>query len=300
MKKSTRATLVACAVLACIGLVLAGAGLALGADISFSEKTLSRNFRWLYDLDGRFGHIIFRNGYPGDRSPDGSSGSFSGSGADGEEDSDVFTKERRFETNGIRRLDIDIDAGTVEVITSGDADEIKVDLNMKKRHVSIREEGDTLYIDEDVEFSLWDNDEKVRVTVPEGMDFDEVLVNLDAGQVTIDGIRCGRLELDVDAGQITADDVTADTLLGDVDAGEIIFNGSIASSGEIDCDAGSVEMRLDGEKEDFSYDLSCDLGEITIGDESYEGISNRKHISGDGDKQLTVTCNMGEIDIRFR
>ena len=300
MKKATKTTLAVCAILACIGLVLAGTGLALGADLSFSDKTMYRNFRWLYDLDGRFGHIIFRNGYPGDRSPDGTSGSFSGDGADAEDDSGVFTKNHSFPADEIRSLDIDIDAGTVEIVTSSNADEIGVELKMKRRYVSVRSEGDTLYVNEDADFLNWNNDEKVTITVPEGMEFDSVLVDLDAGEVTIGDIVCERLELDVDAGEITAENVSADVLIGDVDAGEIVFDGKINSSGEIDCDAGSVKLSLAGKKEDFSYDVSCDLGEVEIGDERYEGISNKTNISYEGDKKLSVNCNMGEISISFR
>ncbi len=86
-------------------------------------------------------------------------------------------------------------------------------------------------------------DYEIVLTLPEGTELDDLSMNLDAGDITIKGIKATNLNMDVDAGDIKLSDIEADNFQIDVDAGNFEINGVNVQRMTIDVDAGNVDIR---------------------------------------------------------
>lgn len=62
----------------------------------------------------------------------------------------------------------------------------------------------------------------------------------------------------------------------DCGAGSITASGTIERELDVDCGIGNVDVTLDGVESLYNYELQCGIGEITVGDSSYSGISEEK------------------------
>ena len=71
---------------------------------------------------------------------------------------------------------------------------------------------------------------------------------------------------------------------------------------------GDAEMRLRGRRgdlhragssSDYDYEVSSQIGEVMIGDESYSGISNKMKIDNNAGRTLKAECGIGSIEVIF-
>ena len=61
---------------------------------------------------------------------------------------------------------------------------------------------------------------------------------------------------------------------------------------------GDIEAMMVGSEVDYSYDVSCDLGSVNIGNYKTAGLSDDYSFSG-GMKKISVSCDAGDIDIKM-
>ena len=62
---------------------------------------------------------------------------------------------------------------------------------------------------------------------------------------------------------------------------------------------GELKLTLVGTQTDFNYDLSCGMGELKVGDDSYNGLAQEKQINNNAAKNMELECAMGSIVVEF-
>lgn len=178
-----------------------------------------------------------------------------------------------------RELDIDLSAGKLNLFYD-DVEEIEV----KQEGIpnfSSNIDGGTLQIDGGSGISFGGTDGVVTVIIPHGTKFEEVDVNIGAGQADIDGLCAAEVSVDVGAGQVK-------------------LSGLDATHFDAETDAGQIEAHLVEGEEVYSYLAECGVGEIKIGNNTIGGFSGEKTIENpDAYRFIDVECGVGQIIIDF-
>lgn len=156
------------------------------------------------------------------------------------------------------------------------------------------------------------------IELPQGFMWEEVVTDVGAGELSLDGVCAEQMLLEVGAGQIRAGQVKSDSLrinVGagqatcknmeskevalDVSMGECIYKGTVEDDLAVDCATGNVELHVNGKETDRNYDISCSMGNIDIGDMSMVGIDREVHKDNGAEHTFTISCSMGNVTVDF-
>ena len=125
---------------------------------------------------------------------------------------------------------------------------------------------------------------EVIVTVPERQ-FDEVKLDLNAGEFYADDITADKLIIEMDAGEAVFNNISAISESDiTINAGECTFNNSVLNESEINMDAGEMifeECKLTGEN-----DINLDFGEISM-----------NLLGKRSDYELEINNDLGEVNV---
>lgn len=217
-------------------------------------------------------------------------------------DSRVEIKEEY--TQEIRELDFEIGMSDV-VIRSGNSFSIsgKVPQSLQSR---ITKDGVWKIDMDSVELGIYtgflsdNNDYKIEITVPREAVFREVCLEIGAGTLQAEGITADEIEIMIGAGEGIFTGVRAGDFSAECGAGEITLSGSISGKADLDCGMGTITLRLQGEPEQFDYEVDCGMGEVRIGD-IYQGggFAAEKEIRNGAGRMMEIDCGMGEIEVDF-
>ena len=140
------------------------------------------------------------------------------------------------------------------------------------------------------------------------MDVDEGIINLsdsefgnidiesNSGDIAISGIKADVMDMSVDYGNVRIDDTEMDKLKIDADAGNIKAESSRINDIDIKSDAGNVKLEIIGEKADYSIEASVDFGNLKIDGERQ---GSKVNMEGKSGKSIKVKSNAGNVDIEF-
>ena len=62
---------------------------------------------------------------------------------------------------------------------------------------------------------------------------------------------------------------------------------------------GNVELALEGKQSDHNYHIECAAGNIDIKGYSMAGFLGEKEIDNGADSDYDISCNMGNITVEF-
>ena len=155
--------------------------------------------------------------------------------------------------------------------------------------------------------------------VPEGYHFENTSLDLGAGSLSVEELQTRALEANVGAGKMTFEKLDADQAELDCGAGQMTVEelssrvaevsvgmGSVRLTGDVterldgECSMGELKLTLAGTQTDFNYDLSCGMGELKVGDDSYNGLAQEKQINNNASKNMELECAMGSVVVEFR
>ena len=244
---------------------------------------------------------------------------------DGESWNSVDTQQHAFslERDGIQNLDLDVYYGTLYIQENMKDTEVRVTVEYRKknhrRNVETYMDGGTLKIKETgSKYSFQNDSTRITVMIPSEMKeesqmFRKISLKQGAGDIIVNmPLTAEEININVDAGECEAvQTLTAlDKFKADVGAGEIELEevktreiNLIANVGQItadriaadlidiDCGIGSVEAEAAGIEQDYNYEVQCGVGDVTIGDNSFSGLSNKRKIENHTD--------VGEVEISF-
>jgi hypothetical protein len=104
----------------------------------------------------------------------------------------------------------------------------------------------------------------------------------------------------VGAGTIELKELQAKDVSIECGVGRVFIEGTITGNNDITCGVGNVELNLDGEEDDYSYDIESGVGNINIEDDHYQSISD-KRINNDGAVgAFKLDCSVGNITVDFQ
>ena len=217
----------------------------------------------------------------------------------------------------IKELDIELGGGSFETRISDTGEFYVKTSGMDK--IQVYEENGVLHIKSvNTRVRLTANYGKVIFYVPENYYYEEVEIELGAGEMTFDDlnakkvsmevgagvIRCKsisaqELEVSVGMGQIQLSKMDVDKLEAEVGMGEFTGSGVINNSGKLECSMGNVELRLDGSSQDYNYKLEAAAGNVDIGRDSFSGLATERRINNNAARTLEIECSMGNISVQF-
>lgn len=215
-------------------------------------------------------------------------------------------------------LELELGAGEFEIIES-DVTDIVV---KSKKKVNVETKGDTIYIHTPEHFVLFSslngNHNSIVIQIPKGMQFEDINIEVGAGELACPSLNAESLEMDLGAGRITVENYNCEKAVISVGAGEIIvangsanemdidvgmgnfvFEGKVAGDLDVDCGMGNVQMKLYGSEKDYNYAVDCGMGNVTVGNHSYGGVATDQEIDNDAAYDCDLDCGMGNVEIRF-
>lgn len=252
--------------------------------------------------------------------------------ATGDFSKDVPTYSLNESYDGIRSIDMNISYAEVELI---EGTTFSVDARNLYTEMDSYVSDGTWYIDQTDEgyfdvfgmhisigsfpFERWDHDfqPKITITVPEDFVAEDMMIDIGAGSMDADSIRAikgnftveaGRLSVDqiavseesvfnVGAGEMVLEDADLKDITLDAGVGSVVVDGTLTGDNDITCGVGRIKLTLEGEEDDYSYDISAGIGDVDINGSSYH--SKEKRIDNGSDNNLKLDCGIGNITVDF-
>lgn len=204
--------------------------------------------------------------------------------------------------SGIEAIDVDAAGIQIQILPSEDED-VHIETTGVDRRLKYkcRQEGTALEISTTKKLRVINRIKgyaTIWIYLP-GRQLREIDISNDAGEIYVEKADAREFTVEVGAGQASIDDFTAVEADLSCGAGEIDASGTILGEGDISCGVGAVTLVLAGREEDYSYDVDCGIGDVTIGDMEYSGIGMNKSEGASGSRELSIECGIGSVDISF-
>ena len=151
-------------------------------------------------------------------------------------------------------------------------------------------------------FGTFENGTELIVTVPEGAELEEAKASLGAGEMRLDGLKVSRkTEIETGAGTAVLTNFAGN---GETDlscgTGELEVTGFLNGEISVSCGTGSVLLMLGEEEKDYSFRVSCGIGEVRVGDRSYSNLGSEvKSLLPGAANELDISCGIGQVTVVF-
>ncbi|MCI8779442.1 MAG: DUF4097 domain-containing protein [Lachnospiraceae bacterium] len=205
------------------------------------------------------------------------------------------------DTTDIQSLDFDLTANDIEIktgtkysISGGRLSENTVEngvWTIKSYYSDYFYEIDIFGLDLPIP-RFWrknENFEKITVTLPEGIDLQDVTIDAGAAKLNIDFLGCNTIGLEVSAGDANIQSLSAETADISVDVGKLnIEQYQITGSADIECSVGDLNLgskRYANDNLCSSLNVECALGNVDI--------------YGKLMKNSSIDCSMGDIELNL-
>lgn len=271
------------------------AGVVMGADRNVLKGTSLDADDW-FDDDDDMKNAASASDTTVDETADGADVTIveaeeqSGSGTDA---AAVTTGDYSYNSAEVQTLDIEMDAGELQILTSED-ENIYVDSTNEKNKV-VLENGRLRVISKNVQ-----DENVIYVYLPEGLNLAETDVDIEAGSAKINNLTATDLDLEVGAGSIICTGtLTAQSASCSVEAGKMEIPLLDAQRIEFDCDAGELIVGLAGAESEYSGVVECDMGSLHYGASEYSGMEITQRVGQSGSRAIEAECEMGSIYITF-
>ena len=217
------------------------------------------------------------------------------------------------------RLDVELSNGTVTV-SSGETYGIRLSSGSRKLQYSL-EDGTLKVWDEDligVQFS--ERGGSVEIFLPDGAELADADITNSLGSIELKNLSTETLTAEADLGDITADGLRADsaTLTAECgavnltsveaaglaitdrltvtnDMGGVSLEGELGEKVSVTADMGDISAVSSRAEQWYGYELSTDMGEITVNGQNRGASVSQK--GGEGTMELHT--DMGGITVRF-
>lgn len=231
-----------------------------------------------------------------------------------ETSSEQIQNELSYDVEGLTKIKVDLDIGDLQIKTtdtdkvqfqySGQSDSMP-EVTQKNGVLQLREKSRGFHF----AFFFWNfpkGDRTVTLLVPESLSLEgekkgvSYQIDMDAGNVFIDGAGGEVLDVNVDAGNLEGENcVFYGKSKIDVDAGNADFQSSHFTNLKADVDCGNFSLEVfPAPLSAYDLKLDTDLGDIIVngqkmGDSYQAGPKNGEPVSG----QLDIEVDLGQIQL---
>lgn len=226
---------------------------------------------------------------------------------DGNEINLKFDKNHEILEGDIEKYFGEEDFDSLDLVVGGAKVEITGSDDEKMTIVSENSDGIQCYIidgklyikalfDENTLDSI--NDNVLTISLPRDKEYEEFNVTLGAGSMEIEELLADTVNFKMGAGSCEILESAIDNLNLDLGMGDFSYEGRINNEADVSCAMGNVDINIQGNKDDYSYNLECALGTISYEDMNISGIGSERS-GGDGSKMIEIECVMGEVSVEF-
>ena len=134
---------------------------------------------------------------------------------------------------------------------------------------------------------------ELTITVPSNTTLNNVSSEINAGNLTISGIKGSEITADLDMGNLTLSDCEFKKNNIEVNMGNVEFNQCDYENVSLDVDMGNASIKTH-HSDNCGYSLNTDLGNIEFFGSNYKGSYNT---NTSAHKMITADVNMGNITI---
>lgn len=201
----------------------------------------------------------------------------------------------KFMADNVDDLKVEMDYGSINICEGENSEQIEVNIYGGNQTCELKD--GTLEIKMENNYSGAAAD----IYIPAGKSFDKIEIDGDAGELYAETLKSsGKADISTDTGYISIYSLEADDLLLSCDQGEInISESDVKRKAEIEVDLGSIYYNPVGEESDYNYEISADLGTVSVGSQELSGISHKRTVDNGASRTMKVATDMGEIDIYF-
>lgn len=141
---------------------------------------------------------------------------------------------------------------------------------------------------------------RVLITLADGAEFENVRINLGAGQIRSNKLNILSLKtmIDVGAGNFELEGLTSGATSLRVSAGAINLSGKLFGYTKVDCGMGGCKIEIEGDEDNYSFDAKVGLGGVKFGREKYSGFS-KSYFGDTKENHVSIVCGMGEVKVNF-
>ncbi|MCI6122516.1 DUF4097 family beta strand repeat-containing protein [Bariatricus sp. SGI.161] len=202
----------------------------------------------------------------------------------------------------VRKINAEIFAGEVEVLTS-DSEDIIVETDGISEKLGFRcyMENNELKLSTKKNLTHINHIGigTIRIYLPKEAKLGEVSLDIGAGTLYVEDVCTESFSVDVGAGEAEIDHFSAAKVDLNCDTGSLTARGSADLDMEIECGVGEIQYTAEGEEHEFNYDIECGIGEIICGENSYSGLSVEKRIDNGANKEMQIECGVGNVTVEF-
>lgn len=170
-----------------------------------------------------------------------------------------------------------------------------------KNNLKVREDNGSIYVDlniSDVLLTFNGDAQDVVITVPKSIKTIEA--NTNVGEFNLVSLTLDQLKIECDMGEVNLQNMIVTNANINVNAGDINFQGDILSSINMIVDLGDIDVQLSRDDKQYNYDLSSDLGEISLNEMDIEGFTPTYVQSNKANSHIRAQLNAGDLQIETR
>ena len=184
-------------------------------------------------------------------------------------------------------LELEADMGSVEVVgVSTPEAKIKADMG----HVAVRDSEIKRFIVESSTGAVNVNSLEAEFTD----------ISTETGYISLEDVKSNDLRLKSETGYVKSKNVGAERITAKTDTGLVKLRKVDADYIDAGSDTGSVNLQLVGSRDDYSLDLTNDLGVIVVdGFNNGRGIFNNSFREKRGSRQVMANVDTGKINVEF-
>ena len=196
-------------------------------------------------------------------------------------------------------LSLEFGSGTLEIVYAAIPNVV-----IEKHSLSdfeVYDEDNTLCIKANTNIiGVVNNNASLKITLPLHMFFNTADIEIGASTATIDDLKAGDVSIEVGAGEATINQMTANKLSISVGAGEATLSNLGVTELDAEVGIGELNAIMKGDSSNYSYDVECGIGSVSIGENSYDGLGASQTVTPTGATcHMDVECGIGEVDIDF-
>lgn len=233
-----------------------------------------------------------------------------------------FSSNEKVEIVNITKQYEDVQELKIELalsdLTIQQGDEWKVEVANMPKGFEEKQSGKRLILtDENIEHKLFQNLEvtpKVVVTIPKGIELNQVKIETGIGSTNIQGMNCNGFELNQGVGNVKIENITCEkmnvkggagtfelvnvnsqSLHLEAGVGKTVVKGNLQGDSRIEAGIGAMKLELIGAKENYTIKPQTGIGAIYIDRTKVEGNASY----GEGDNVVRIEGGMGKVDISF-
>lgn len=134
------------------------------------------------------------------------------------------------------------------------------------------------------------------IKLPEDASYESFQATLSSGSASISGMNFASVDITDSYGNITCEELTSEDAKISLSSGDLKIMKADIQKAELYNSYGDVSISLVGSEEDYLMDLSTSYGDITVGDDSFEGHLDREN---GGTRALKADLSSGNIKVSF-